>query len=218
MFYSTASRPLPFLALRALGKVGLMLVPRFRLILASGSPRRRELLSGLVSEFEIEVPEVDEDAFVEADPWRTALRLAGEKAAAIRSGDAIILGADTVVAVPSPGGWIQLAKPANDEDAARMLRVLSGQRHAVITGVALRWPNGHDEWTETSYVTFRDLSEPEIAEYIATGEPMDKAGAYAIQGGAAGFVTKVEGFVSTVIGFPIEEIEQRLLSHGLVAI
>lgn len=192
-----------------------MFLPRFRLILASGSPRRRELLRGLTPNFEVEVPDVDEDAFVEPDPWRTAARLAREKAAAIRWGDAIILGADTVVAVPTAQGWLQLAKPADREDARRMLRQLSGQRHAVITAVAIRWPGGSDEWTETSYVTFRELSEPEIEAYVATGEPMDKAGAYAIQGGAAGFVTQVEGLVSTVIGFPIEEIEQRLLSHGL---
>ena len=96
-----------------------------------------------------------------------------------------------------------------------MLRRLSGKRHRVITGVAIRWPEGETAFNDVAELEFRDLTEAEITDYVATGEPMDKAGAYAIQGGAANFATSVDGDVDTVIGLPITQLAWRLQALGL---
>ena len=177
-------------------------------VLASGSPRRRELLARLVPEFEVVVADVDEEALTVADPFETAERLAEAKARAVallRPG-CLVVGGDTVVAVDGE----QLAKPRDPEDARRMLRALAGRRHVVATGVSLVSPQGVQTFHERTWVTFRPLTEGEIEAYVATGEPMDKAGAYAIQGGAAGFVAQREGSESNVVGLPLERLAEAL--------
>lgn len=115
-----------------------------------------------------------------------------------------------MVALPSGDEWVQLTKPIDVEDAVRILTSLQGVTHTVITGVCLRWPKGLVAFTESSKVTFRAVSEAEIRAYIATGDPMDKAGAYGLQGGAKDFVAKVEGSVTNVIGLPMERLEEAL--------
>jgi septum formation protein len=182
-------------------------------VLASASPRRRELLARLLPEFEVEVADLDEDALTVDDPWQTAVRLAEAKARQVfgRRSEALVIGGDTVVALPEDGGrHRQLAKPASPAEAAEMLRALSGRTHRVITGVALVSASGSRTFAETTLVTFRELSEEEIARYVATGEPMDKAGGYAVQGAAADFVERLEGSETNVIGLPTERLGEAL--------
>lgn len=164
-------------------------------------------MSQLVAEFEVVVSDFIEDDLPDADPIEQAESLAVGKAEAVakvRPG-CLVIGSDTVVAADS-----LLAKPVDEADARRMLRELSGRTHRVVTGVALIWPLGSMVASDVTRVTFRDLSDDEIAAYVATGEPMDKAGAYAIQGGAAAFVERTEGSVSNVIGLPLELLERML--------
>jgi septum formation protein len=177
-------------------------------VLASASPRRAELLRRILAEFEIVPAEVDEDALGDADPWVAAQRLAREKALTVAGlrPEALVIGGDTIVAVDG----LQLGKPKDAADARRMLGLLSGREHAVVTGVALRWPAGFAAFTETSKVTFRPLNDIEIAAYVETGEPLDKAGAYAIQGGAMEFVERLEGSLDNVIGLPTERLIETL--------
>jgi septum formation protein len=180
-------------------------------ILASASPRRKELLRSLVDEFEVVVSDVDEDALTVPDPWATAERLAEAKATAVLAlrPDAVVVGGDTVVAVRN-SEWEQLAKPASFEDACTMLRKLSGREHVVVTGVCVASADGVRTASETTKVRFRNLTDEEIRAYVATGEPMDKAGGYAIQGGAKGFLESVEGSLSNVIGLPVEKLREML--------
>ena len=182
------------------------------LVLASSSPRRRELLAELGVEFEVEAAEIDESAMVGEHPITYTQRLAHHKALAVfkrreASADLIVLGADTIVVLDEH----LLGKPANVADAARMLRLLSGRTHQVMTGIALMVPGNTVTAVETTNVTFRILSEAEIAEYIATGEPMDKAGAYAIQGLGGAFVEKVDGDYSNVVGLPLGLLGKKLM-------
>ena len=195
------------------------MVPNYPVILASASPRRRELLRHLVTDFEVIPADVDEDSFTVADPWETARLLALEKARAVAQTRpvALVIGSDTVVAMEvGPKSFQQLAKPTDAEDAVRMLKLLSGQRHVVITGIALVRGMRETISSDTSTVWFRALTDAEIGEYVATGEPMDKAGAYAIQGGASQFVAQVEGSTSNVIGLPLELLAECLREFGAV--
>lgn len=198
-----------------------MLQARYPVVLASMSPRRRELLSRLFAIFEVLEPDVNEELLRTDDPWQTAQASARAKGAyAFRQRpEALIISGDTVVAVEgSTGGkWIQLGKPKDQLEAVQMLETLSGQRHAVISAVAVHSPEGTLEFEDTSWVTFRQIERGEIETYVASGEPMDKAGAYAIQGGAKGFVVSVEGDISTVIGLPVERLEAELLERELAA-
>lgn len=178
-----------------------------RVILASASPRRKELLAQLIPEFSVVVSAVDEDSLTLSDPWQTAMRLAHAKAMAVGEPGALVLGADTVVALPD---GTQLTKPVDREDAIRMLQALSGRTHHVITGVCLAFGSWQEVFQSTSTVTFLPLSGDQIAAYVDTGEPMDKAGGYAIQGGAAPFVECLEGSLSNVIGLPLERLEAEL--------
>ncbi|MCG9894927.1 MAG: Maf family protein [Fimbriimonadaceae bacterium] len=184
-------------------------------VLASASPRRQDLLRRLVPEFAVDPPDLDEDALTDPDPWVTAQRLAREKALAVRERhpECLVIAGDTVVAVPSEeggDGWIQLSKPKDPVDAYTMLRILSGRVHTVITGVCLIGPTGMSSYTEAARVSFRDLTDEEIRTYIASGEPMDKAGSYGLQGGAKTFVERIEGEVETVIGLPLERLSELL--------
>lgn len=179
------------------------------LVLASASPRRRDLLRRLGLPFVVDAADIPEDAGMGESASSLALRLAVEKARAVqgRHPGAVILGADTVVALENE----VFGKPRDEADARRMLKRLSGRLHEVITGVALAAPEAPVEaWACVTRVGFRNLSQAEIDAYVASGEPFDKAGAYAVQGQAAGFVTTLDGLRSNVVGLPIEEVEVRL--------
>jgi septum formation protein len=172
-----------------------------------------QLLRQLVSEFEVCPSTVDEDALTVADPWETAKVLALAKAqevSELRPGS-LVIGSDTVVAVEiAEGTYEQLTKPSDPDDAARMLRRLSGRCHLVITGLALVAPNWSMADADTTTVCFRELAEAEVRGYIASGESMDKAGGYAIQGGASEFVARTEGSIDNVVGLPTELLETML--------
>lgn len=174
-----------------------------RIVLASASPRRREILATAGYTFEIQTADVDENIHV-TDPELLVRELALLKAAAGAKkvkGDAYVIGADTVVSLD---GEI-MGKPADRADAKRMLRALSGKTHQVFTGVCvLDTADGSaTSRSDATHVTIRELTEAEIDAYIATGEPDDKAGAYAIQGIGAKLVEKTEGDLNNVIGFPL---------------
>ena len=175
-----------------------------RLILASRSPRRRELLRRAGFEFEVRPSSVEEVPAPGEASEEFARRAARDKAlevAASVAPDILVLGADTVVVANHE----ILGKPADPHDAVRMLQLLSGATHRVITGVCLvRAPNHVEALAhETTFVTFRSLDEDEIQSYLASGEPFDKAGAYGIQGLASKFVTRVEGCYFNVVGLPV---------------
>jgi nucleoside triphosphate pyrophosphatase len=178
------------------------------LILASASPRRSELLRNAGIVFEVQPADVPEAPLPGEPAKALAERLAREKAMAIARHKPvdIILGADTVVVVD---GEI-LGKPADASDGARMLRLLSGRKHEVVTGVCLVSAGKCSVASETTSVTMSDLSEQEITEYVATGEPMDKAGAYAIQGIAARWIPRIEGDYSNVVGLPVALVWRML--------
>lgn len=183
-----------------------------RVILASGSPRRRELLTSLGVPFEVVVSGADEDS-PETDPQRLAGELAllkGREVAA-QHPDAVVIAADTVVAV---GGRL-LAKPADAAENAAFLRALSGRTHDVFTGVAVL--QGRQEWLEVprTAVTFRDLSDAECHYYAASGEGLDKAGGYGIQHLGAALVERVEGEYSNVVGFPLSVVIRLLRQAGV---
>jgi septum formation protein len=171
------------------------------LVLASQSPRRSELLRNAGIPFQARPANVDETLRMGEEAVEYVRRLAREKAMAVE-GD-LVLGADTVVVID---GQI-LGKPADAEDATRMLRLLSGREHQVITGIFLRARDTIVDH-EITQVWFSDLTEREIADYVASGEPMDKAGAYAIQGLASRFVERIEGSYSNVVGLPVARIYQ----------
>lgn len=177
------------------------------LVLASRSPRRREILQSAGIPFVVRPADVDESAHPGEAPRDYVMRIAREKAGAMTAAPGeIVLGADTTVVI----GDVMLAKPEDEADAARMLRMLSGQRHVVMTGICLR----SAEWTiedcaETS-VWFAPLSSREIADYAASGEPMDKAGAYAIQGLAAKYIERIEGCYFNVVGLPVALVHRHL--------
>ncbi len=175
-----------------------------QLLLASSSPRRAEILRSVGWSFETLAVEIDETPHPSEDATSYVERLAREKAeaAAQLSHGSIVLGADTTVVIDG----MKLGKPADEEDARQMLRRLSGRWHEVLTGVALV-RKGEDARClvshETTRVSFASLSEDEINWYVATHEPMDKAGAYAVQGRAALFIEKIEGDYWNVVGLPV---------------
>jgi septum formation protein len=202
------------------------------LILASASPRRRELLRNAGITFTVDPADIDETPLASESGQTCAERLAREKARAVhkRHPEDSVLGADTVVVIDD----VILGKPRGAEDAARMLRMLSGRKHAVVTGVCLISPaknhgspsaKGAAPLTsscqqaaippertsaETTVVTMSEISDDEILAYIATGEPMDKAGAYAIQGIACRWISRIEGDYSNVVGLPVARVYSML--------
>lgn len=182
-----------------------------RLVLASGSPRRRELLGHLGLQFEVISAGVDEAVHPGEPAGEYVLRVAREKASAgarLRPG-ALVLAADTTVVLE---GAI-LGKPSGEEEARQMVRSLSGRRHSVLTAVALDGAGQASAVVETA-VWFRPLSEAEIAWYAATGEPLDKAGSYALQGAGGMLVQRIEGSVSNVVGLPLAETVELLARAG----
>jgi len=185
------------------------------LILASASPRRSELLAQAGFSFEVRPAHIPEDPLPGEDPIAYVVRLAREKAEAVFAQFAAnsnsvsrtaVLGADTTVTLD---GHI-LGKPEDPADAARMLRLLSGRTHRVMTGVAVVTQETTEVAAEVTAVRFLTLSDAEIAAYIATGEPMDKAGAYAIQGRAARWIPRIEGCYFNVVGLPIALVSTLL--------
>ncbi len=180
----------------------------FRLILASGSPRRRELLTRMGYSFEIIVPDVDEEVSGHAREVVGILSSRKAHAVADAQDNGVVIASDTLVSLDGQA----LGKPHDAADAHRMLRLLSGKTHEVFTGVTIIDAATRQAATQVvrTGVIFRELSDAEIDAYIATGEPMDKAGAYAIQGGAHGFVEGFEGSYENVIGFPVDEIREML--------
>jgi septum formation protein len=192
------------------------------LVLASASPRRQELLRNARIAFTVQPADVDETPLKGESAQECAERLAREKALAIwrqRPHD-VVLGADTVVVVDGT----MLAKPADAEDAVRMLRMLSGRNHRVITGVCLIQAgaggqrSGERIASATTIVTMTEISEEEIREYVASGEPMDKAGAYAIQGMASRWIPRIEGDYSNVVGLPIALVYRMLRELRIVTL
>ena len=184
---------------------------RPRVILASQSPRRRELLSLVGIPHEVRPADVDETYRPGEVPREHALRLAREKASAIREPDAVVIGSDTIVVVDGD----VLGKPADENDAARMLRRLSGRSHEVITAVAVAWRGHVESDAEEVGVTFHALSEERIAAYVRTREPMDKAGAYGIQGFGAINVARVDGDYFAVMGLPLQRLVRVCERIGL---
>jgi septum formation protein len=181
------------------------------LVLASRSPRRQEILARAGIAFRAVPADVDEGARAGESPEEHVVRLACAKATAVpcNAGE-VVLGADTVVVV----GGEMLAKPADSAEAARMLRKLSGREHCVLTGICLRRHGEFRVDVEVTRVRFAALSEREIADYVASGEPMDKAGAYAIQGLASKFIERIEGCYFNVVGLPVALVYRRLKEMG----
>jgi septum formation protein len=190
-----------------------------RLILASASQRRAELLRAAGFEFDILTTDVDESVRDGESPRQYVRRLAAEKSAAalkattatsvaqaFRPADVVVLGADTTVVVDDE----ILGKPLDDEDAAAMLRKLSGRTHEVLTGVSLRRGAYEVGRVEVTVVTFAPMSDADVAWYVASGEGRDKAGAYAIQGLASRFIPRIDGSYSNVVGLPVAAIHELL--------
>jgi septum formation protein len=197
------------------------------LVLASASPRRQELLKRAGIEFVAKPANIPELRRDQETAQVFAERMAREKARAVFAEvkSEYVLGADTVVVVAGAAGGatgvspvevqLVLGKPENEEDAARMLRLLSGRKHQVITGVCLIGTGFEEVRSATTTVQFSVLSEADIRDYIATGEPMDKAGAYAIQGAASRWISNIQGDYSNVVGLPVALVLQMLRDHRL---
>ncbi|MDA1080854.1 MAG: Maf family protein [Gemmatimonadetes bacterium] len=184
-----------------------------QVILASASPRRRDLLTLVGIAHEVRPADLDESRFADEAPPVYAERLARAKASAVATvaPDAVVIGADTIVVVDGA----VLGKPTNEEDAAGMLRALSGRVHSVFTAVAVARGGAIASEVEKVQVTIRRLSDDEIRAYIATGEPMDKAGAYGIQGFGATIVERVEGDYFSVMGLGLRRVVALLGQLGL---
>ncbi|HEY2170911.1 MAG TPA: Maf family protein [Candidatus Angelobacter sp.] len=200
------------------------------LILASSSPRRQELLREIGIPFQVHAANINEDQRPGEAPMEYALRLAREKAHAVAAQypQSYVLGADTIVVLQGE----VLGKPIDHADAARMLRLLSGRGHEVTTAVSVVAPGTIGSSTvalgvvapgtlvetraSTTKVYFREIGEAEIQQYVAGGEPMDKAGAYAIQGGASRWTDRIEGEFSNVVGLPLSLVTEMLKIIGLM--
>ena len=189
------------------------------LVLGSGSPRRRELLTRAGIAFEVRPADIDEVAEIGEEPAALALRLAREKALAVATlvgapPRRLVLGADTIVVIDGD----VLGKPTDSEDAVRLLGRLVGREHRVLTAVALVASDRTDRAATcvvTSRVTMRAATEAEIRRYVGTGEPLDKAGAYAAQGEGRRFIERIDGSETNVIGLPIDETLALLRESGM---
>lgn len=185
------------------------------LVLASGSPRRLDLLSTLGFPFNVVTSGVNESVEDDSDPGAMVVDLAARKAGAVAATltEGLVIGADTTVVLDG----LVLNKPADDADARRMLRLLRGRMHEVWTGIAVRNAGNGRQATGAvcSVVRMRAYSDAEIDAYVATGEPLDKAGAYAIQGGAGVFVAGIDGCYANVVGLPLCELTALLARFGV---
>lgn len=179
-----------------------------KVILASSSPRRRELMSQAEIKYDICIKNVDETIPEGTEPGKAAETTAMKKATAVAqvNEDAIVVGADTIVVFQDK----ILGKPKDKEDAVRMLKMLSGKEHKVITGVCLVHNKKAECFHSESTVKFYELTDEEIKHYVATGEPMDKAGAYGIQGKGCVLVEKIEGDYFNIVGLPISRVAREI--------
>ena len=175
-------------------------------ILASGSPRRKELLKMLYADFRIFPTDTDESIPDGLDVYEVAEYLSVKKAKSIKANNALVIACDTVVIAD---GKI-LGKPESCEDAVRMLSTLSGKVHDVVTGVCLSYNNRTLSFSQKTSVEFYELSQNEISAYVMTGEPMDKAGAYGIQGLGSLFVKKIDGDFYNVVGLPVARLKREI--------
>ena len=182
-----------------------------RIILASESPRRRQLLEILGIDFDCVKPPITEDLIAGEPPVKAAQRLAREKAESIQCEDGLIIAADTIVFCQ---GRI-LGKPNDEKEAGEMLSLLSGRHHEVITAICLKKGLETDLQSEITRVFFRKLNRKEISGYIAAGEPFDKAGAYGIQGKGSIFISRIEGCYFNVVGLPLSRLYQMLQKHNI---
>ena len=186
-----------------------------RIVLASGSPRRQELLQRIgITEFDVRVPEVEESYPAGLTPRETVEYISREKAdaaARLCGADEIVITADTMVFLDDQ----RLGKPADEDDALRMLTALQGRHHTVCTGVTVRQGNRSITESEATEVYFRPATEAELRGYIATGEPMDKAGAYGVQGKGALLVERLNGDFFNVMGLPVLRLSRMLGQFGV---
>ncbi len=184
-----------------------------RLVLASSSPRRRQLLAPLGFELQVSSPEVDESELPGETPRDFVLRVAAKKGRAVAQAHPgqVVLAADTAVVI----GARLLGKPKSPDEALAMLRQLSGREHQVLTGVWVTGSTGEHQRAVSTTVRFRPLSDAEARWYVATGEPMDKAGAYAIQERGGMFVESIDGSYSNVVGLPLAQTLELLRAAGM---
>ena len=186
-----------------------------KIVLASGSPRRRELLERIgITDFDVRVPEVEEYFPENLTPQQVVEYISREKAeaaAALCSADEIVITADTMVFLDEA----RLGKPADEADALRMLTALQGRRHTVCTGVTVRRGAEVITESESTHVYFRPATQSELRAYIATGEPMDKAGSYGVQGKGALLVEKLDGDFFNVMGLPVLRLSRMLARFGV---
>lgn len=188
----------------------------YHVILASSSPRRKELLERIGVEFSVD-PSTSEEIITDTDPAKVVLSLSRQKAEEVASKyeNALIIGADTIV---SKNDRI-LGKPKDREDAYRMLKLLEGDIHQAYTGVTVINKQGQEykvySFYSSSDVSFYSMTDKEIYGYIDSGEPMDKAGAYGIQGKSAVFIKEIKGDYNTIVGLPVAMLYQTLLSEGI---
>ena len=176
------------------------------IVLASKSPRRQELLKYITNDFEIKSADVDETLPKGISPSQAVLYLSTIKAEPFRNDDDIVIGADTVVAL----GKKILGKPHSDDEARKMLKMLSGKTHSVFTGVTLIFGQTSTSFAVETKVKFYNLTDDEIESYIKTGEPNDKAGAYGIQGYGSLFVEEIKGDYFNVVGLPVSRLNREL--------
>ncbi|MGE0881176.1 MAG: nucleoside triphosphate pyrophosphatase [Acidimicrobiia bacterium] len=182
-----------------------------RIVLASGSPRRRELLTQLGVTFDVRPADIDEAPFPGEGAAGYVERLATEKAATVVNPGELVIAADTTVAIDR----VLLGKPEDDDDARRMLRLLAGRRHKVTTGVAVLLDENLVVANVQTTVSMSLMTDAEIDWYISTGEPLDKAGAYAVQGIGGAFVERIDGSVSNVVGLPMQTLLRLTRQLGI---
>ena len=186
-----------------------------RYILASASPRRRELFSLISPEFEVVVSDADESSVSAGSPAELCTELAALKCRSVARchPDSVVIGADTIVCADGE----VLGKPADRDDAVRMLKLLSGRSHHVLTGLCI-CEGGETVCTDhcDTEVVFKELSDSEIEDYVQSGDPFDKAGAYGIQNGAARFCRKIDGDFFNVVGLPVNKLYELMREHSLI--
>ncbi|MFT4412795.1 Maf family protein [Fredinandcohnia humi] len=182
------------------------------LVLASGSPRRKELLHNLKLSFDVSVSNIDESIDETLPAEELVMKIAEKKAkaVAVQHPDSFVIGADTAVLFQNQF----LGKPKNEQDSIKVLKALSNQTHEVVTGVAIIHQESHILFVEKTEVTFWELSDEEIAEYVASGEPRDKAGSYGIQGLGSALVKHIKGDYFNVVGLPISRTIRELRKLG----
>lgn len=185
-----------------------------KIILASGSPRRKTLLGQIYSDFEVIPSSYEEEGVQAPEPSIQAMALAYLKAQAVRQDheEALVIGADTLISLEGE----VLGKPSDREDAKNILERLSGRTHQVISGYALISPGAKYVDFAQADVTFKDLDEGAIEAYLDTGEYVDKAGAYGIQGQGRDLVSSYEGDINTIIGLPVKDLKRALGAYGLL--